>query len=142
MILFELQCGEGHRFEGWFRDGAAYEQQAAEGSIECPLCGDARICKAPMAPHIARSSAAAAQPDPEAREFSGKFLERLKRMRRHVEETCEYVGAEFPEEARRIHYGEVGGRGIYGEASDDQARDLEGEGIEVFRIPWMRRGDH
>ncbi len=148
MILFTLRCPHDHRFEAWFRDGAAFEAQAAAGAIACPSCGAVDIVKAPMAPAVVRGGAPApAATDPAASESpppqappagAARLRALLTELRRHVEATCEPVGERFPEEARRIHYGEVEARPIYGEATTEEAEALEGEGIAVARIPWPR----
>jgi hypothetical protein len=134
MIVFELCCGRAHRFEAWFRDGAAFERQAASGEIACPHCGDTAVAKAPMAPRLNSARG-------EALEVRDAARAMLTELRRAIESNCENVGDRFPEEARRIHYGETEGRPIYGEATSEQARDLEDEGIAVTRIPWVRRDD-
>jgi hypothetical protein len=131
MILFALRCAAGHEFEGWFRDGVAFDRQSAGGKISCPRCGDTAVTKAPMAPRVARSRSAEATPSPT------QLRKALQELRRHIETNCDNVGERFAEEARRIHYGESDSRGIYGEASADDARDLAEEGIEVSRIPWL-----
>ena len=131
MILFALRCAADHEFEGWFRDGATFDRQSAGGKISCPQCGDISVTKAPMAPRVARSRSAETAPSPV------ELRKALQELRRHVETNCEYVGERFAEEARRIHYGESDPRGIYGEASADDAKDLADEGIEVSRIPWV-----
>jgi hypothetical protein len=147
MILFKLKCRAEHEFEGWFRDGATYERQAKRGLISCPTCGDVAIEKAPMAPRLARSVAPEQAPPPpslpeQVPPPSPEQLHRmLQRLRRHVETTCDYVGERFAEEARRIHHGEADARGIYGEASDDESRELADEGIEVARLPWVPASD-
>jgi hypothetical protein len=137
MILFKLRCAAEHEFEAWFRDGAAYERQAARGLIACPDCGDTAIEKAPMAPRLARAGGTkeAAPPSPE------QLRRMLQQLRRHVETNCDYVGERFAEEARRIHRGETESRGIYGEASTEESRALADEGIEVARIPWVPTSD-
>ena len=143
MILFDLKCANDHVFEGWFHDGDAYEAQAAAGEIACPVCADRTVGKAPMAPRILGH-------DPrtkgggdgrEARTEAAMALRALRELREKVEATSDYVGPRFPEEARRIHYGEAEKRNIYGEASDDEARDLHDEGVEFARIPWLPRHD-
>jgi hypothetical protein len=131
MILFALRCASDHEFEGWFRDGATFDRQSAGGKIACPHCGDTAVSKAPMAPRVARSRGAEVTPSP------AQLRKALQELRRHVETNCENVGERFAEEARRIHYGESDPRGIYGEASADDAKDLAEEGIEVNRIPWL-----
>ncbi|MGQ3046299.1 MAG: DUF1178 family protein [Niveispirillum sp.] len=155
MILFDLQCSQGHRFEGWFRNGAAYQAQAASHAITCPLCGDAKIEKAPMAPAIAKGGrsrdrdqpplapvadtlAPAAPPMPDAvREAQAEILRHLRDLRTQVEKNADYVGDRFAEEARKIHYGEVEGRAIYGETSTEQAEALREEGVPIASIPWL-----
>ena len=134
MILFKLRCAAEHEFEAWFRDGAAYERQAARGQIACPECGDSAIEKAPMAPRLARAGGAAT-PSPE------QMRRMLQQMRQHVEANCDYVGPRFAQEARRIHRGEADARGIYGEATDTESQELADEGIEVARIPWVPPSD-
>jgi len=135
MILFKLRCGAEHEFEAWFPDSAAYEQQAARGQIACPACGDSAIAKAPMAPRLARAGGSSEPPSP------AEMRRLLQQVRRHVETNCDYVGPRFAEEARRIHRGETNARGIYGEASDTESRELADEGIEVARIPWVPTSD-
>lgn len=150
MILFELKCAAEHRFEVWFRDGAAYDAQAAAGTITCPLCGDTRVGKAPMAPRIARHRGGEAEPaavpapasgdaDGKAAALQAEVMRHLGELRRTVEENCDYVGERFAEEARRIHYGETDPRGIYGEASADDVAELKEEGVTIHRIPWLPR---
>lgn len=134
MILFKLRCAAEHEFEAWFRDGAAYERQAARGEIACPECGDSAIEKAPMAPRLARAGSAP-PPSPE------EMRRMLQQVRKHVETHCDYVGPRFADEARRIHRGEADARGIYGEATDTESQELADEGIEVARIPWVPPSD-
>jgi len=138
MILFDLKCANDHVFEAWFKDSETFELQVEGAEIVCPICGDSGIEKALMAPRIGKSD----------REVSTKVAEHAKRyaafaseLRRQVEDNCDYVGPKFSEEARKIHYGEAEARGIYGEASDDDAAALDEEGIEVQRIPWAPRED-
>jgi hypothetical protein len=143
MILYDLSCRNGHVFEAWFRDGAAFETQRKARKIACPDCGDHRVKKAPMAPRIGKggreeTGTKAVAPPPEA---PPEVMQALRKLRQHVESNCDYVGPRFAEEARAIHYGERDKRGIYGEASKDEAKALAEEGIEVARIPWLPRQD-
>lgn len=131
MILFTLRCASEHEFEGWFRDNAAYETQAASGGIACPHCGDTEIGKAPMAPRVVKSAGKSSAPSP------AQVRAALVEMRRHVEQNCAYVGPRFAEEARRIHYGETEAKAIYGESTQDEAKSLADEGISFGRIPWV-----
>jgi len=134
MILFTLRCAHGHEFEGWFRDGDGFEAQQKAGEIACPECGNTAVEKAVMAPRLARSREA---PEITPVQFRAALLE----MRRQIETHCDYVGNRFAEEARRIHYGEIDAHGIYGEASEEDSRELTDEGISFGRIPWIPTTD-
>lgn len=155
MIRFDLRCREEHGFEAWFRDNASFEAQAAGGALECPVCGSREVEKAIMAPRIAKGAQAPAK-QAEAPADSGKtapvamggtpdqakaLRAALEDLRDKVEASCDYVGKGFPEEARKIHYGEAEVRGIYGEASDKEAKELAEEGVEFSRLPLPRRHD-
>lgn len=139
MIKYELKCrGCDHQFEGWFADSAAYDDQAEAGVIMCPLCASAEVGKAIMAPNVAiRRDAGQLDKARMAAEVRRMLME----IRRKVEDNCDYVGAEFADEARKIHYGEADDRGIYGEATPDEAEELKDEGIDVVAIPWVPRSD-
>lgn len=135
MILFTLRCSADHQFEGWFRDGDGFEAQQKAGEIACPHCGDTEVEKALMAPNIGRSHKQAPPVSP------AQLRTALVELRRQVETNCDYVGERFAEEARKIHYGEVDARGIYGEATADESRELKEEGISFGRIPWVLPND-
>jgi hypothetical protein len=158
MIHYDLQCGAGHEFDGWFKDSAGFDAQAKAGFVECPVCGATEVAKRLMAPAIPKKgrarpkeapvpAPAAAEPRPEAPAQSttgpvpAQVLALLQRVRAEVEKTCDYVGKEFAEEARKMHRGDSDRRGIFGEASDADAEALKDEGIEVARIPWVPRAD-
>lgn len=134
MILFELRCANDHHFEGWFKDNAGYDAQAAAGEITCPICGHTRVSKAIMAPRLNKSTGQSLDAQAAAREVRRLLTD----LRQKVEQNCDYVGTDFPEEARKIHYGDTEARAIYGEASPEQTQDLEDEGIAVHSIPWVR----
>jgi hypothetical protein len=135
MIRFALRCASGHEFEAWFRNGEGYEAQQKAGEIACPECGDAHVEKALMAPSIGRSRQTPAPISPT------QLRAALVELRQQVESHCDYVGVKFAEEARRIHYGESDPRGIYGEASAEESRELAEEGIKFGRIPWVQPTD-
>jgi hypothetical protein len=137
MILFDLSCGAGHRFEGWFRSNETFEEQQVSGTIFCPSCGNTNISKAPMAPHVRRAKARQEEGLSSASASQQRIREDLQALRRHVESTCDYVGLDFPQEARRIHYGETDARNIYGEATEREAQELASEGIAFRKIPWF-----
>jgi hypothetical protein len=140
MILYELKCPSEHFFEGWFRNSDGFDEQSQAGEIACPVCGDRRIAKAPMAPRLARSAEPRATA-PAAAPSAGEQLQMLRNLRRAIEHGCEDVGERFAEEARKIHYGEADARGIYGETSAEQAEELADEGVEFSRIPWVPLAD-
>jgi hypothetical protein len=152
MIRYHLRCERGHAFESWFQSSSAYDSQVKRKLVNCPSCGSAKVEKAIMAPQIARTKKAGAAPEiqqPEAapaevapaastplmmaqeRELRAK----LKELRDHVVKNADNVGERFPNEARKMHYGDIEHRPIYGEASPDEARSLIDEGIEVTPLP-------
>lgn len=140
MIRYDLICDKGHQFDGWFRDSAAFDEQAGHGLVACTACGSAKVEKQIMAPGIPvkanrRSEApirmTAGPIDPRAQ----MLMTMMRELRKTVEENAEYVGDRFAEEARRIHYAEAEKRGIYGEATADDATALIEEGIEVHPLP-------
>lgn len=140
MIRYDLICDQGHGFDGWFRDSAAYDEQAAGGLVSCSVCGSVKVEKQLMAPGIPAKSNR--RDEPARKMIAGPvdprlavMMQMVREMRRHVEENAEYVGPRFAEEARKIHYEEAEHRGIYGEASPDEAKALVEEGITVHALP-------
>jgi hypothetical protein len=133
VIVYRMTCGQGHEFEGWFKNSAAYDEQQAQGALACPVCGDADIRKAPMAPAVSSSGSkkeiSPLSLDPQkTRQFMAGF-------RKFVEKNAEYVGLRFPEEARKIHHGETEDRHIYGEATIKEAKELVEEDISIAPLP-------
>lgn len=143
MILYSLVCEQGHAFKAWFKDSVAFDRQTAAGKVACPRCGTAKVEKAPMAPRIAKKTAAErAAPLAHTPGKDAKLGKLLKALREHVEQNYDYVGERFAEEARRIHHGEAEERDIYGETTADDARALKEEGIPVAPLPSLpRRND-
>ena len=163
MIRFALRCDNAHEFESWFKDGAAYDRMAEAGLVECPACGETRVGKALMTPAVAKAPGVKGRPEaapgtavvpaapvapPTAERptmasgpMPAQVLALLQRMRAEVEKNCDYVGPRFADEARRIHQGEAESRGIFGEASDEEAEALRDEGIDIARLPWVPRSD-
>src|SRR5215207_4923333 len=149
MILYALSCDSDndHEFESWFPSGDAFEVQRKRGLVACPFCGSAKVEKQIMAPRVARAGKAANLPVPAAVKpdlpqtaalFSEKERElraMVKALREHVEKNAEHVGGRFPDEARKMHYGDIEHRSIYGEATPGQARELLEEGIEIHPLP-------
>ena len=140
MIKYRLQCKKKHEFEGWFSDSATYETQAKRGLVACPDCGSTKVSKAMMAPSVATRSRDSepvqhSRDDAKRLAVQREMLDLMRKVRKQVEENAEYVGPRFAEEARKIHYEETEARGIYGEASIDEAKELAEEGIGVLPLP-------
>jgi hypothetical protein len=159
MIRYSLVCERNHEFEIWFKNSADYDKQSKRGLVTCPSCGSEKVEKALMAPSLGRgtrkgsadiavpietpppvetpvpaeSKAPVAMMSPQEREFRSK----LKELRDHLTKNAENVGGKFPEEARKMHYGETEHRSIYGEASPKDAKELADEGIEFHPLPML-----
>jgi hypothetical protein len=153
MIRYTLRCDRGHAFESWFQSSSVYESQEKRKLVTCPACGSAKVERAIMAPQIvsrkgrdsalpapAPVPAPAAEPAAPAstplmmaqeRELRAK----LRELRNHIVKNADNVGERFPNEARKMHYGDIEHRPIYGEASPDEARALIDEGVEVSPLP-------
>jgi len=153
MIHYNLRCERGHAFESWFQSSAAYESQEKRKLVNCPVCGSAKVERAIMAPRIvgkkgrdkaepapaaaapADSTAPASTPTPLLMAQERELRAKLKELRDHIVKNADNVGERFPNEARKMHYGDIEHRPIYGEASPDEARALIEEGVEVSPLP-------
>ena len=146
MILYRLKCRRGHQFEAWFANGAAFDVQEKRGLLSCPNCGTSKVEKALMAPRIGKRGKARAKPaetpaeappKPERQRVAAhsELASTMRKLRAEIEAKSEYVGPRFVEEARKIHYEEVPARGIHGEATAEEAKALQEEGIEFFPLP-------
>jgi hypothetical protein len=156
MIRYALRCEHDHTFESWFSDSSAYEQQVKRKLVSCPACNSVKVEKAIMAPRIVgKKGRERAEPVPaptpaapteapnapaqtstplmmaQERELRAK----LKELRDHIVKNADNVGERFPTEARKMHYGDIEHRPIYGEASPEEARSLIDEGVEVSPLP-------
>ena len=162
MIVFDVTCKNDHTFEGWFKDSDTFDSLASKGEVACPICSDTHVRKGLVAPRLGgmrkgKDSISAPEPTEamqaadngktegdkkkaDAEEFR-EFLSTVRELKRHVEENSTYVGDRFPEEARKIHYGETEPQSIYGEATPKEAAELNDEGIEFHRIPWPAKTD-
>lgn len=137
MIVLNLECHEGHTFEGWFASGTAFEEQAARGLVECPMCGTHQVTRRPTAPYV-QTRTAAGSPSPKPQEIAARLLNQLREAAANAED----VGERFVEEARRMHHGDIGIRGIKGQASGEEIRDLLEEGIAVLPVPPAEKDLH
>lgn len=140
MIKYSLACEQAHEFESWFPSSDAFEAQRKRGFVTCPVCHSPKVDKQIMAPSIARSDKAPAarnEPQPVAvlSDREREIRAALRALREHVMKNAEDVGKGFVEEARKMHYGEVEERSIYGQADLEEARALLEEGIDVLPIP-------
>jgi hypothetical protein len=147
MIRYALVCNHGHEFESWFQNSAAYDKQVRRGLVACPACGSVKVEKAIMTPRLAGARRRDAAPEvvatpaetttpvamisPQEHAFRAK----LKEFREHLTKNADNVGKKFPEEARKMHYGEIEHRSIYGEATPEDAKELHEEGIEFHPLP-------
>jgi hypothetical protein len=137
VIRFALTCEDGHTFDAWFSSGDSYDEQTEAGVIVCPDCGSVEVRKAPMAPAVLRGWGQAPAPENESVALAAgkQTYAFLKGLRAHLQANADDVGKNFPEEARKIHYGEKEERNIYGEASAEEAKALHEEGIPALPLP-------
>lgn len=151
MIRYALRCERDHTFESWFQSSSAYESQVKRNLVDCPVCGSTKVEKAIMAPRIVGKKgreanlpvpAATAEITPPAPASTSLMMAqerelraKLKELRDHIVKNADNVGEQFPNEARKMHYGDIEHRPIYGEASPQEARELIDEGIEVAPLP-------
>lgn len=155
MKVLDLQCAQGHSFEGWFGSEEDFQSQQARALVQCPLCGDASISKKLSAPRLNLSRASAPEPSERAAETdegdkalavagpqNADMAKLWMEIGRHLMANTTDVGQNFAEEARKIHYGEAPERGIRGQASVREARSLIEEGIGVlpFALPEALKG--
>ena len=155
MIRYALRCERDHTFESWFQTSSAFEQQVKRKLVSCPVCNSVKVEKAIMAPQIVskkgRREAEAPSPQPQPQPAADpapaqgstpllmvqerELRTKLKELRDHIVKNADNVGEQFPNEARKMHYGEIEHRPIYGEASPEEARALIDEGVEVSPLP-------
>lgn len=144
MIRYSLRCEAGHEFESWFQDSGAFDRQVKRKLVACPVCDSVKVEKAIMAPRIARKRSekrAPAQPNenpaptPMLMSPENELRAKLRELRDFVKSNAEDVGQRFPAEARKMHYGEIKHRPIYGEATPDDAKSLVDEGVDVMPLP-------
>ena len=154
MIRYALHCDHAHDFEIWFQDSTDYDKQAKRGLVTCPFCDSNKVEKAIMAPRVAGTrKGKRARPEPVTSETApaaapsdtnpvammspqeSEFRAKLKELREHIVKNADNVGKKFPDEARKMHYGEIDHRSIYGEATADDAKALAEEGIEFHPLP-------
>ena len=141
MIVFDLACKQQHSFEGWFQSLAAYDSQAGKGLISCPQCGSNEIRRVPSVLHLASSSNS---PVASGKTFPDAPVSKLAAFQQLVSAivaNCEDVGSDFAQEARKMYYLEAPLRSVRGTASDDDFEGLREEGIDVLRLPIVKKED-
>ncbi len=135
MIRYDLLCDSDHPFDGWYRDSETFDKLLKAGEVQCPSCGSVDVRKALMTPSLGQKQnqqITQTKSDPQK-----DLIKAVREVRRMVEENADYVGKDFAEEARKIHYKEAEGRGIYGETTVEDAKSLSEEGIEIHPLPTL-----
>ena len=154
MIRYRLVCNKKHQFESWFGSSSAFDRLAKKGQVECPECGSKKVAKALMTPGLSKGgrggkdreqqpqapvagppAPAQASEPPELVEAKKQLVALMRSIRQEVASKAEYVGPKFAEEARKIHHQEAEARGIWGEATLAEARELHEDGIECLPLP-------
>ena len=139
MIRYALKCAEGHAFESWFRDSSAYDALAEAGQVTCAVCGTTEVQKSIMAPAVSGPSTEVEERKNPLSAPASPAEAALRQLRDHLSKNADYVGKDFASEARRIHQGEADARGIWGEATREDAKALKDDGIPVAPIPFISR---
>ena len=142
MILYDLNCENGHTFEAWFASSEQYDEQNKKKLISCPICDSKKIRKALMAPNLKGAKKSNESYDEKkVKDENKKFNKKLKEFKKFIERNTENVGKNFTEEAKKIYYGEKKSRPIRGETTKEQAEELIEEGIPIAKLPWSSRED-
>jgi hypothetical protein len=137
VIRYSLGCDNGHEFEGWFSESADFDRQVASGFLTCPSCSSANVSKMLMAPSVSTARTKEALTTLAMDAARKQAIDKLREAVATIKANAEDVGGKFPEEARKIHYGEADARGIIGQATMDEARALVEEGIDIAPLPML-----
>lgn len=135
MIRYELSCDNGHIFEGWFGSADDFDRQQKMALVSCPTCGSAHVAKRLMAPSVSTARRKQQPQDLAVQTGQREMMTKLREIVSTIRANSEDVGERFPEEARKIHYGEAEQRGLVGRATAEEVRDLLEEGVEVAPLP-------
>lgn len=135
MIRYELSCDNGHVFEGWFGSADDFDRQQKMALVSCPTCGSAHVTKRLMAPSVSTARKKERRQELVMQAGQKEMVAKLKEIVSTIRANSEDVGERFPEEARKIHYGEAEQRGLIGRASMEEVRDLLDEGVEIAPLP-------
>jgi len=139
MIIFDLACDNGHRFEGWFHSSDSFDSQLEEGLVSCPYCGSTELRRVPSAVHLTKATDVPVAASTAAISPHGELLSAYQKLVSAIVATSEDVGAEFANEARKMHYLEAPARSIRGQASEKEFESLREEGIEVLKLPVINK---
>ena len=138
MIKFDLICENQHIFEASFDDSNSFEKQKKKKQIECPFCNSSKISKSVMAPNISNKSTSSIKINREKNKLFSNYNKQINKIKSEIEKNFKYVGKKFPEEARKIHYGEAEDKPIYGEATEKESQELVDEGISLVKLPFSK----
>lgn len=134
MVIYDISCDNEHHFEGWFREPGDYHRQVEQGLLNCPVCGSHDVRKLPTGSKILSGEGRHNQPEEDR--LSRESVERVvEELSEYIEQNFTDVGDQFPEEARKVYYGETSLKNIYGNANPDEVAELQEEGIEVIPMP-------
>jgi hypothetical protein len=135
MILFDLKCDSEHIFEAWFDDSDSFKNQLKNKLISCPFCDSTKIFKSIMSPNVVSKSNSSNKIRSNIQKNINLQKSYMNKLKKEIENKFEYVGKKFPNEARKIHYGEVADKPIYGDATESEVTDLLDEGIDLVKLP-------
>jgi hypothetical protein len=136
MILFDLKCDKEHLFEAWFEDSKSFEKQLKNKLVKCPICNTHKISKSIMSPNISSKSNSSSKLNKKKKDTYAAYNKYLKKLKKEVKSNFKYVGKDFSVKARKMHYGELPEKPIYGEASEKEAKDLVNDGVDIVKLPW------
>lgn len=135
MIIYDLECGAKHQFEGWFKNANEYAEQQQSGLLICPICGSETIRKIPSASYISKSGSASGELEPSNMEKEIVQHQVVKMFHEYINKNFDDVGSKFAEEAKKMHYGETDERNIRGTATSDEIKELKDEGVSAVQLP-------
>lgn len=139
MIKFDLICENDHIFEVSFDDSSSYEIQKKKKLIECPFCNSLKISKSVMAPNVTNKSSSTMKTTNKQDKLFSNYNKQINKIKSEIEKNFKYVGKKFPEEARKIYYGETKDEPIFGEATEKESKELSDEGISLVKLPFSNK---
>lgn len=135
MIIYDLECGSHHRFEGWFKNANEFTEQQASGLVACPVCGSEEVRRIPSASHIAKSNTDRVMSHTDSFQEEATRHQVIKLFHDYINHHFDDVGAKFAEQAKKMHYGEIEERNIRGTATKDEIKELRDEGVATVQLP-------